>query len=195
MAAMKPRTGDGPLEVTKEGRGYVMRVPLEGGGRLVVELNGVEAIISSMTAAERRSFKIIDGSLYNGTEGHERFIHEADGALMVGTTAILGFMVTDSWLAMKALKQRLPDMPAIIGGWFASVKPDLMLETGLYECVVIGQGELIFRDVVNAIDSGAHCAQPSIASFCINRKLRMAHTKTWMTAVFLVGIRSAPVLL
>ena len=43
MAAMKPRTGDGPLEVTKEGRGIVMRVPLEGGGRLVVELNAVEA--------------------------------------------------------------------------------------------------------------------------------------------------------
>ena len=42
MAAMKPRTGDGPLEVTKEGRGYVMRVPLEGGGRLVVELNAQE---------------------------------------------------------------------------------------------------------------------------------------------------------
>ena len=43
MAAMKPRTGEGPLEVTKEGRGLVMRVPLEGGGRLVVELNAAEA--------------------------------------------------------------------------------------------------------------------------------------------------------
>lgn len=43
MAAMKPRTGDGPLEVSKEGRGIVMRVPLEGGGRLVVELNAEEA--------------------------------------------------------------------------------------------------------------------------------------------------------
>src|SRR3954451_17875049 len=43
MAAMKPRTGDGPLEVTKEGRGIVMRVPLEGGGSLVVELNAEEA--------------------------------------------------------------------------------------------------------------------------------------------------------
>jgi len=43
MAAMKPRTGDGPLEVTKEGRGIVMRVPLEGGGRLVVEMNPEEA--------------------------------------------------------------------------------------------------------------------------------------------------------
>ncbi|OMH28999.1 DUF3117 domain-containing protein [Tersicoccus phoenicis] len=43
MAAMKPRTGDGPMEVTKEGRSLIMRVPLEGGGRLVVELNAEEA--------------------------------------------------------------------------------------------------------------------------------------------------------
>lgn len=43
MAAMKPRTGDGPLEVIKEGRGVVMRVPLEGGGRLVVEMTPDEA--------------------------------------------------------------------------------------------------------------------------------------------------------
>ena len=40
---MKPRTGDGPLEVTKEGRGIVMCVPLEGGGRLVVEMSAEEA--------------------------------------------------------------------------------------------------------------------------------------------------------
>lgn len=38
MAAMKPRTGDGPLEVTKEGRGIVLKMPIEGGGRLVVEM-------------------------------------------------------------------------------------------------------------------------------------------------------------
>ena len=43
MAAMKPRTGDGPMEVTKEARSLVMRIPLEGDGRLVVELNGKEA--------------------------------------------------------------------------------------------------------------------------------------------------------
>ena len=42
MAAMKPRTGDGPMEVVKEGRGYVMRMPLEGGGRLVVDVNADE---------------------------------------------------------------------------------------------------------------------------------------------------------
>lgn len=43
MAAMKPRTGDGPMEVTKEARCIKMLVPVEGGGRLVVELNAQEA--------------------------------------------------------------------------------------------------------------------------------------------------------
>ena len=43
MAAMKPRTGDGPMEAVKEGRLIIVRVPLEGGGRLVVELNADEA--------------------------------------------------------------------------------------------------------------------------------------------------------
>ena len=39
MAAMKPRTGDGPMEAVKEGRLIIVRVPLEGGGRLVVAVN------------------------------------------------------------------------------------------------------------------------------------------------------------
>lgn len=42
MAAMKPRTGDGPLEVVKEGRSIVLKMPLEGGGRLVVEMTADE---------------------------------------------------------------------------------------------------------------------------------------------------------
>lgn len=39
MAAMKPRTGDGPLEVEKEGRTHILRIPVEGGGRLVISLS------------------------------------------------------------------------------------------------------------------------------------------------------------
>ena len=52
MAAQKPRTGDGPLEVTKEDRGMVMRLPVEGGGRLVIELSADEATALHDTLAE-----------------------------------------------------------------------------------------------------------------------------------------------
>ncbi|MBL1104579.1 DUF3117 domain-containing protein [Streptomyces sp. 5-8] len=44
-ARIRPRTGDGPLEVTQEGQGVVMRIPLEGGGRIVVELTPDEASV------------------------------------------------------------------------------------------------------------------------------------------------------
>ena len=53
MAAMKPRTGDGPMEAVKEGRLIIVRVPLEGGGRLVVSVNDAEAK-ELHDAAERR---------------------------------------------------------------------------------------------------------------------------------------------
>ncbi|MFM9499793.1 DUF3117 domain-containing protein [Streptomyces galilaeus] len=42
-AVVKPRTGDGPLEVTEEEQSIVMRIPLEGGGRLVVQMTPDEA--------------------------------------------------------------------------------------------------------------------------------------------------------
>ena len=43
MAAMKPRTSSGELEVLKEGRVIKMLIPAEGGGRLVIEMTPDEA--------------------------------------------------------------------------------------------------------------------------------------------------------
>lgn len=43
MAAMKPRTTGGPMEAVEESRKIVMRIPSDGGGRIVVELNKEEA--------------------------------------------------------------------------------------------------------------------------------------------------------
>jgi hypothetical protein len=43
MAAQKPRAGDGPTEVVREGRLIVVRVPVEGGGRMVVSMTDQEA--------------------------------------------------------------------------------------------------------------------------------------------------------
>ena len=82
MAAMKPRTGDGPLEVTKEGRGIVMRVPLEGGGRLVVEMTPDEA-----TALGDAGIEPVDVTLRRPTLD-EVFLHLTGGA--ESTTAHAG---------------------------------------------------------------------------------------------------------
>ena len=57
MATMNPRAGDGPMEVTNEARSLVMRIPLEGGGRLVVELNPTEA--NNLSAALEAAVALI----------------------------------------------------------------------------------------------------------------------------------------
>jgi len=110
--------------------------------------------IAAYPLAEGFQVEILDGSLYRGDEGHRKLIELCEGAMLVGTTGILGYMVNDGWQAMTKVKARYPHLPAVIGGWFASVRPDLMLATGLYEAVVCGQGELAFRDLVRAIDAG-----------------------------------------
>lgn len=55
MAAMKPRTGDGPLEVEREARSIVLRIPVDGGGRLVLEMNDEEisALREALEGVER----------------------------------------------------------------------------------------------------------------------------------------------
>mgnify|MGYP002651820440 CR=1 FL=1 len=45
--------GDGDLEVVKEGRGIVLRMPLEGGGRLVVEMKPDEVLALGNLDARR----------------------------------------------------------------------------------------------------------------------------------------------
>lgn len=115
--------------------------------------------ISSYPLEDGYEIEIVDGSLYDGEEGHRVLVEACEGAMLVGTTGILGYMVNDGWQAMGKVKARHPDLPAVIGGWFASVRPDLQLGTGFYDAVIHGQGELTFRDVVRAIDAGEDLAQ------------------------------------
>jgi radical SAM superfamily enzyme YgiQ (UPF0313 family) len=110
--------------------------------------------ISAFPVADGYEVEIIDGSLYSPEEAQQRVIAACEGALLYATTGILGYMVTDGWIVSQAVKARHPELPMFIGGWFASVRPELQLLTGLYDAVVLGQGELTFRELVAAVDAG-----------------------------------------
>lgn len=55
MAAMKPRTGDGPLEAERDNHGVTLKIPLEGGGRLVLSLtdDDVSEMVSVLEAIKK----------------------------------------------------------------------------------------------------------------------------------------------
>ena len=110
--------------------------------------------ISAYPEADGYEIVIVDGSLYSPEEAHQRVLEACEGAMLYATTGILGFMVTDGWFCSQKVKARHPELPMFIGGWFASVRPELQLSTGLYDAVVLSQGELTFRDLVQAVDAG-----------------------------------------
>jgi radical SAM superfamily enzyme YgiQ (UPF0313 family) len=123
---------------------------------------------------------IVDGSLYSRADAQRRLLEACEGALLYATTGILGYMVKDGYYASTAVKERFPDLPMFIGGWFASVRPDLQLATGLYDAVVLGQGELTFRDLVAAVSSAGDLARaledvPGLALFRDRQVVKTEH--------------------
>lgn len=97
--------------------------------------------------------EILDGGLFAGDDGHRRLVEACEGALLLGVTAMLGYMVIDCDAAVSRVKSVYPELPVVIGGWFASVMPELLLATGHYAAVCHGQGEVTFLEVVQAIDA------------------------------------------
>jgi len=110
--------------------------------------------ISAWPLQDGYEIVIIDGSITTPERAHQQVLEACEGALLYATTGILGYMVFDGLACTRKVKARFPDLPLFIGGWFASVRPDLQLSTGLYEAVVLGQGEITFRELVKAVDAG-----------------------------------------
>ncbi len=97
---------------------------------------------------------VVDGNLHEPEDAWRRVVELADGALLFGTTGILSYQVADAFHCSQRVKAAHPRLPLFIGGWWASVAPELELATGLYDAVCIGQGELTFREIVQAVDAG-----------------------------------------
>ena len=97
---------------------------------------------------------IIDANLYPQDVAHRMAVDACEGALIFGTTSIMGYMVWDGHLAAEKVKATHPGIRIIAGGWFPSCSPELFLETGVYDAVCLGQGELTFWDFIQATESG-----------------------------------------
>jgi anaerobic magnesium-protoporphyrin IX monomethyl ester cyclase len=130
--------------------------------------------IAAWPLADGYEVVLVDGCLYPQEEAHRRVLEACEGAMLYGTTGMLSFQVADGVLCSRKVKARLPHLPMFIGGWFASVVPELQLETGLYDAVALGQGEITFREIVQAVDAGEPL--DAIPGLALRRDGRITYT-------------------
>ena len=104
-----------------------------------------------------------------------KVLEACDGALCFGSSCILGYQVYDGYVVAKAVREKYPDLPIVWGGWFPSVTPEMYLQSGIADAVGIGQGELTFLDVVEALDSGEDLAK--VPGLCVLRDGKPVYTE------------------
>ena len=112
-----------------------------------------------------------------------RKVDEAcEGALCFASSCILGYQVYDGYVVAKMVRERHPGLPIIWGGWFPSVIPELYFEHGIADAVGIGQGEITFREVVQALEAGTDLAD--VPGLAVERDGALVYTDTRLVVGF-----------
>ncbi|MCB9907212.1 MAG: cobalamin B12-binding domain-containing protein [Planctomycetes bacterium] len=104
----------------------------------------------------------------------DKVLEACDGAMLFGSSCILGYQVYDGYLVAKAVREKYPNLPIIWGGWFPSVIPEMYFEHDIADAVCIGQGEVAFRELVQAIHCGEDIAK--VPGFAVQRDGQMIMT-------------------
>lgn len=96
--------------------------------------------------------RIIDSTIT--PDFQNEVIRELDDALCLAVSLVTGPMIRETAQIAKAVKERYPDKPVILGGWHPSLLPDQTLACKYVDAVVVGQGEDALLEIVRHIEAG-----------------------------------------
>ena len=149
------------------------RADPEQGVRVAADLLPLELLqIAAWPVQDGYEVHIVDAMVHPDYE--KRLIELCDGALLFGSSCILGFQVAHGARVSKMIRAKFPDLPIIQGGWFPSVAPELYFEENCADAVALGQGEITFREIVQALDCGNSLEE--VAGLAIMREGKMIYT-------------------
>lgn len=119
--------------------------------------------IGSNVDREKYEVVIIDGRLekdpMSSIQGHLK------DAICFGATVLTGSPLKDALKISKSVKDLAPSLPIIWGGWHTSLFPkEVLNDTSFVDFTVQGQGEITFRDLLEALETNSNPA--SVDGIC-----------------------------
>jgi radical SAM superfamily enzyme YgiQ (UPF0313 family) len=102
----------------------------------------------------QHDYRIVDGNLEPDSLGAlDRAVRET-GADILGVTVMPGFQLDDAVPLARRLKELHPRLTMIWGGYFPTQHYDACLQSPSVDYVVRGHGELVFKELVDALRAG-----------------------------------------
>src|SRR5437773_11813710 len=115
--------------------------------------------------------KIIDAAVVpDYVDAMER---EIPDALCFGISLLTGPMIRGAIAAGRRVKERRPDLPAVLGGWHVSLLPEQTLQEPFVDVVVRYQGEITFLEVARRAERGGSLDGVAVCFFVESRPLGM----------------------
>lgn len=97
--------------------------------------------------------KIIDGRIE--TDYIEQVLRECKDALCLGMSCMFGFQVYNGLVVSQKVKESLPDLPVVWGGWFPTISSELVIKENFANVAVRNQGEETFLHLLHAFEHGS----------------------------------------
>ena len=107
--------------------------------------------ISTMIERTKYDIKIIDARI--DRNAHQHVLESLGKAICVGVSVLTGSPIQDALSITKLVKEHRPDIPVVWGGWHPSIFPEQCMQEGLADYVVMGQGELSFKELLGCLES------------------------------------------
>lgn len=96
--------------------------------------------------------KIVDARIDN--EYVRTLLTECEGAVCLGISVLTGRQIEGALRVSREIKKHLPDLPVVWGGYHPTLLPEQTIAETAVDVVVKGQGEITFRELVEALIAG-----------------------------------------
>lgn len=106
----------------------------------------------------RCDYEIVDGNLLADPPDQLLQILKDKQATALGITVMPGPQLNQAVPLSKRIKQELPDLPIIWGGYFPTQHSDVVLQPGYVDYAVISQGEKTLLELLNTLHNGGDLA-------------------------------------
>ena len=123
--------------------------------------------ISAMTAADYDSV-YVDGNLVDDPAEEIITQAKATGSKLLAVTVMPGPQLRQAVPVCRKVKQALPDMIILWGGYFPSNHAEVVLQSGIVDYAIIGQGEVAFRQFVDTLHRGGDIESLPSLAYCKN---------------------------
>lgn len=112
--------------------------------------------LASVIDREKYDVRIIDARIERSTRAaHDKVKELLPNAVCLGVSVITGTPIKDAIEVSRLAKRLTPNVPVVWGGWHPSIFPEQCMREGFADYCIFGQGELIFNELLEALDSNS----------------------------------------